>query len=121
MKNLVIKINSLFFKTLPSVQSLLLNFSIGLKRLSPINWKRLNKNYLLALISNHIIYYPTPITLTYAWSFGALAGICLVIQMLSGIFLAMHYTPNIDLAFSSVEYIMRDVNNGWFIRYVHVY
>lgn len=118
MKNLVIKINSLFFKTLPSVQ-LLLNLSIGLKRLLPVNWKRLNKNYLLALISNHIIYYPTPITLTYAWSFGALAGICLVIQMLSGIFLAMHYTPNIDLAFSSVEYIMRDVNNGWFIRYVH--
>nr|YP_010233599.1 cytochrome b [Pleurosigma inscriptura]QSZ78216.1 cytochrome b [Pleurosigma inscriptura] len=85
----------------------------------PVNWPRLNKNYLLALISNHIIYYPTPITLTYAWSFGALAGICLVVQMLSGIFLAMHYTPNIDLAFSSVEYIMRDVNNGWFIRYVH--
>jgi ubiquinol-cytochrome c reductase cytochrome b subunit len=84
-----------------------------------VNWKRLNKNYLLAFISNHIIYYPTPIALTYAWSFGALAGICLVIQMISGIFLAMHYTPNIDLAFSSVEYIMRDVNNGWFIRYVH--
>jgi len=119
MKNLIIKINSIFFKTLPSAQPLLLNFSIGLKRLSPINWKRLNKNYLLALISNHIIYYPTPITLTYAWSFGALAGICLIIQMLSGIFLAMHYTPNIDLAFSSVEYIMRDVNNGWFIRYTH--
>nr|QYJ09273.1 apocytochrome b [Pleurosigma sp. mgcode 4] len=119
MKNLIIKINSLFFKTLPSVQSPLLNLSIGLKRLSPVNWKRLNKNYLLALISNHIIYYPTPITLTYAWSFGALAGICLVVQMLSGIFLAMHYTPHIDLAFSSVEHIMRDVNNGWFIRYVH--
>ncbi len=119
MKNLIIKINSLFLKTLPSVQLSLLNFSIGLKRLSPVNWPRLNKNYILALISNHIIYYPTPITLTYAWSFGALAGICLVVQMLSGIFLAMHYTPNVDLAFSSVEYIMRDVNNGWFIRYVH--
>jgi ubiquinol-cytochrome c reductase cytochrome b subunit len=119
MTNLIIKINNLFFKTLLSVQSLLLNVIVSLKRLSPVNWKRLNKNYLLAFISNHIIYYPTPIALTYAWSFGALAGICLVIQMISGIFLAMHYTPNIDLAFSSVEYIMRDVNNGWFIRYVH--
>jgi quinol-cytochrome oxidoreductase complex cytochrome b subunit len=120
MKNLIIKINSLlFFKTLPSVQLILLNFSVSLKRLSPVNWSRLNKNYLLAIVSNHIIYYPTPITLTYAWSFGALAGICLVVQMLSGIFLAMHYTPNVDLAFSSVEHIMRDVNNGWFIRYVH--
>jgi quinol-cytochrome oxidoreductase complex cytochrome b subunit len=48
-------------------------------------------------------------------SFGALAGICLVIQMISGIFLAMHYTPHIDLAFSSVEHIMRDVKNGWLI------
>ena len=119
MKNLIIRINSLFFKTLPSVQLTLLNVSTNLKRLLPVNWPRLNKNYILALVSNHIIYYPTPITLTYAWSFGALAGICLVVQMLSGIFLAMHYTPNVDLAFSSVEYIMRDVNNGWFIRYVH--
>jgi len=50
--------------------------------------------------------------LSYAWSFGSSAGICLIIQILSGIFLAMHYTPHIDLAFSSVEHIMRDVNNG---------
>jgi ubiquinol-cytochrome c reductase cytochrome b subunit len=50
------------------------------------------------LVDSHIIHYPTPISLTYAWSFGALAGICLVIQMISGIFLAMHYTPHIDLA-----------------------
>ena len=112
MKNLIIKINSLFLKTLPSVQTVLLNFIVSLKGLSRVNWSRLNKNYLLALVSNHIIYYPTPITLTYAWSFGALAGICLVVQMLSGIFLAMHYTPHIDLAFLSVEHIMRDVNYG---------
>jgi ubiquinol-cytochrome c reductase cytochrome b subunit len=89
------------------------------KSFSIKNWKRWNKNYLVAFISNHIVYYPTPISLSYAWSFGSLAGLCLVIQMLSGIFLAMHYTPHIDLAFSSVEYIMRDVENGWFIRYVH--
>ena len=77
------------------------------------------KNYFLAFIDNHLIHYPTPINLTYAWSFGSSAGMCLVIQILSGIFLAMHYTPQIDLAFSSVEHIMRDVNHGWFIRYVH--
>lgn len=85
----------------------------------PLNLTRVNKNYLVGLIDSHIIHYPSPITLTYAWSFGSLAGICLVIQMLSGIFLAMHYTPHIDLAFNSVEYIMRDINNGWLIRYIH--
>jgi ubiquinol-cytochrome c reductase cytochrome b subunit len=90
-----------------------------IKQLWPLNSLRVNKNYLFALIASHVIHYPSPITLTYAWSFGSLAGICLVIQMVSGIFLAMHYTPNIDLAFSSVEYIMRDVKNGWLIRYIH--
>lgn len=74
---------------------------------------RWNNNYVLSFVDNHIIHYPTPINLTYAWSFGSSAGICLVIQILSGVFLAMHYTPHIDLAFSSVEHIMRDVNNGW--------
>lgn len=53
------------------------------------------------------------------WSFGSTAGLCLVIQIITGIFLAMHYTPHIDLAFSSVEHIMSDVNNGWIIRYLH--
>ena len=80
---------------------------------------RWNKNYLTAFLDNHLIHYPTPINLTYAWSFGSSAGICLIIQILSGIFLAMHYTPHIDLAFSSVEHIMRSVNNGWLIRYIH--
>jgi quinol-cytochrome oxidoreductase complex cytochrome b subunit len=95
------------------------NIGVSLKRLSPLNMKRLNNNYLFAFVANHLIYYPTPISLTYAWSFGFLAGMCLLTQMISGIFLAMHYTPHIDLAFSSVEYIMRDVPNGWFLRYVH--
>jgi ubiquinol-cytochrome c reductase cytochrome b subunit len=80
---------------------------------------RWNKDYLLAFIDSHIIDYPTPINLNYAWSFGSTAGLCLVIQIVTGIFLAMHYTPHIDLAFSSVEHIMRDVNNGWLIRYLH--
>ena len=91
----------------------------SVKRLSPLNLKRSNKNYLFAFVANHLIYYPTPISLTYAWSFGFLAGMCLLTQMISGIFLAMHYTPHVDLAFSSVEYIMRDVPNGWLLRYIH--
>jgi len=84
--------------------------------LKTIRW---NRNYLMSFLDNHLIHYPAPINLSYAWSFGSMAGICLVIQILSGIFLAMHYSPNIDLAFSSVEHIMRDVNNGWLIRYIH--
>jgi ubiquinol-cytochrome c reductase cytochrome b subunit len=80
---------------------------------------RWNKDYILSVVDGHIIDYPAPINLSYAWSFGALAGICLGIQIVTGIFLAMHYTPHIDLAFSSVEHIMRDVNSGWLIRYMH--
>lgn len=80
---------------------------------------RWNKKSLLAVVNNHLIDYPTPINLNYFYGFGSLAGIMLVIQILTGIFLAMHYTPHIDLAFNSVEHIMRDVNNGWLIRYTH--
>ena len=90
-----------------------------LKKFKIINFPRITKSYFLAFIANHLIYYPTPVSLTYAWSFGSLAGMCLVVQMVSGIFLSMHYSPNIELAFSSIEYIMRDVPNGWLIRYVH--
>ena len=64
------------------------------------------------IINNHLINYPTPINLNYFWGFGSLAGFCLVIQIITGICLAMHYTPHIELAFSSIEHIMRDVNNG---------
>mmetsp|Transcript_37413 Transcript_37413/g.47708 ORF Transcript_37413/g.47708 Transcript_37413/m.47708 type:complete len:387 (-) Transcript_37413:1306-2466(-) len=80
---------------------------------------RWNKHPLVAFISSHIIEYPTPLNLNYMWSFGSAAGICLVIQIITGIFLTMHYTPHIDLAFQSIEHIMRDVNNGWLIRYLH--
>ena len=63
--------------------------------------------------------YPTPKNLNYWWNFGSLAGIVLVIMLLTGIILAMHYTPHVDYAFQSVERIMRDVNHGWLIRYIH--
>jgi len=68
---------------------------------------------------NHGISYPCPATFTYAYSFGFLALTFLVVQVLSGIFLAMHYAPEVNLAFASVEHIMRDVNNGWVLRYMH--
>ena len=73
----------------------------------------------LAIVNNHIIDYPTPINLNNFYNFGAMAGICLGIQILTGIFLAMHYTAHVDYAFISVEHIMRDVNYGWLLRYMH--
>lgn len=64
--------------------------------------------------------YPTPKNLNYLWNFGSLAGLALVVMIITGIILAMHYTPHVDHAFQSVERIMRDVNQGWLIRYIHV-
>jgi ubiquinol-cytochrome c reductase cytochrome b subunit len=63
--------------------------------------------------------YQAPKNLSYWWNFGSLAGLCLVVQIITGIVLVMHYTPHVDLAFASVEHIMRDVNYGWLIRYMH--
>ena len=63
--------------------------------------------------------YPTPRNLSYWWNFGSLAGVVLMVQIATGVALAMHYTPHIDHAFASVERIMRDVNYGWLLRYVH--
>jgi len=81
--------------------------------------RRWNTNKILSFIDSHIINYPTPINLNYLWSFGSAAGLCLVIQILTGILLAMHYAPAADIAFNSVEHIMRDVSGGWFLRYLH--
>ena len=63
--------------------------------------------------------YPVPRNLSYFWNFGVLAGFCLVIQIVTGVILAMHYAPNALVAFNSVEHIMRDVNWGWLLRYAH--
>lgn len=118
MRNLIyFLINSqpvffMFFKTI-------LTNVYNLKKIFPLNFPRINTNYLFAFLDSHVVHYPTPITLTYAWSFGSLAGFCLIIQLISGIFLAMHYAPNIEIAFNSVEYIVRDVPNGWLVRYIH--
>nr|AIB08134.1 apocytochrome b [Pyropia kanakaensis] len=80
---------------------------------------RLIKKPLFNIVNNHLIDYPTPINIHYAWNFGFLSAMCLIIQIVTGIFLAMHYTPHVDLAFISVEHIMRDVNFGWLLRYIH--
>uniref|UniRef100_UPI0031F3FAF1 cytochrome b n=1 Tax=Zygnema cf. cylindricum TaxID=3142258 RepID=UPI0031F3FAF1 len=77
------------------------------------------KQPILSTLNDHLIDYPTPSNLSYWWNFGSLAGICLIIQILTGVFLAMHYTPHVDLAFLSVEHIMRDVTGGWLLRYMH--
>jgi ubiquinol-cytochrome c reductase cytochrome b subunit len=71
------------------------------------------RNPLLSLINEYLIDSPAPINLSYFWGFGSLLGLNLVILIVSGVTLAMHYTGNTLLAFQSVEHIMRDVNNGW--------
>ena len=78
-------------------------------------------DYRLPIFSwlNHFKIYKTPSNLNYMWSMGSIAGIALVIQIITGIVLAMHYTPHVDHAFESVEKIMRNVNYGWLIRYMH--
>jgi ubiquinol-cytochrome c reductase cytochrome b/c1 subunit len=74
---------------------------------------------VFAFLDHQLIDYPTPRNLNYWWNMGSLAGIMLMVQIVTGVILAMHYTPHADLAFSSVEHIMRDVNWGWMVRYLH--
>lgn len=68
---------------------------------------------------NHFFFYPTPSNLTYNWSYGSLVGLFFAMQIVSGIFLAMHYTPHVDWAFASVEHLMTDVHGGYVYRYFH--
>jgi group I intron endonuclease len=76
-------------------------------------------NVLLRLVNSYVVDSPVPSNLSYLWNFGSLLALCLGIQIVTGVTLAMHYVPNINEAFNSVEHIMRDVNNGWLIRYLH--
>ena len=79
----------------------------------------LMKQPMFSVVNDHVVDYPSPININYLWGFGSLAAIFLGVQILTGIFLAMHYTPHVDLAFLSVEHIMRDVEGGWWLRYAH--
>jgi quinol-cytochrome oxidoreductase complex cytochrome b subunit len=74
----------------------------------------------VAMLQHELYDYPTPRNLSYWWNFGSLSGIMLVVMIVTGIFLAMQYTPHADLAFDSVERIMRDVDWGWMLRYAHM-
>ena len=74
---------------------------------------------IVRLAYDSFVDYPTPKNLNYWWTFGGILTVILVVQILTGIVLAMHYVPHVDHAFASVERIMRDVNYGWLLRYVH--
>uniref|UniRef100_UPI0022FD4F43 cytochrome b n=1 Tax=Cladonia pyxidata TaxID=174067 RepID=UPI0022FD4F43 len=74
---------------------------------------------LLKLVNSYLIDSSQPSNLSFLWNFGSLLAFCLIIQIITGVTLAMHYNSNVLEAFDSVEHIMRDVNNGWLIRYLH--
>ncbi|BDM77097.1 cytochrome b (mitochondrion) [Purpureocillium lilacinum] len=81
---------------------------------------RLLKSHpFLKLVNSYLIDASQPTNISYMWNFGSLLAVCLGIQIITGVTLAMHYNPSIAEAFNSVEHIMRDVNNGWLIRYLH--
>jgi len=81
--------------------------------------KHLKNNPLFKIINNSLVDLPTPINISYWWNFGSLLGLCLIIQVLTGLFLAIHYTADIQLAFNRVNHICRDVNYGWLLRILH--
>ncbi|MGZ8325195.1 MAG: cytochrome c1 [Rhodoplanes sp.] len=74
---------------------------------------------IVSLMYDSFVAYPTPRNLNFLWTFGAILSFFLIIQIVTGVILVMHYTPNVDMAFDSVEHIMRDVNYGWLLRYAH--
>jgi ubiquinol-cytochrome c reductase cytochrome b subunit len=74
---------------------------------------------LIRFTSEHVLQFPTPKNLNYFWTFGFILTMCLVTQIITGIILAMHYAPTTLNAFDSIEHIMRNVNYGWLIRYMH--
>lgn len=76
-------------------------------------------NEFLTIVNSYIIDSPEPSNISYWWNLGSLLAVCLVIQLATGIFLSMHYSSNLDLAFSSIFHIMNDVHYGWLIRYAH--
>jgi ubiquinol-cytochrome c reductase cytochrome b subunit len=79
----------------------------------------LKSHPLIKLVNAYVVDHSQPTNINYLWNFGSLLGLCLVIQIVTGITLAMHYSPNVLEAFNSIEHIMRDVNNGWLLRYLH--
>src|SRR5579875_2012294 len=74
---------------------------------------------LVRMAYDSVYDYPTPKNLNYWWTFGGILAFCLGVQIVTGVVLAMHYVPNSAMAFNSVQFIMRDVNYGWMLRYIH--
>ncbi len=74
---------------------------------------------IMDIVQGQALDFPTPKNLNYWWTFGGILSVMLVVQIVTGVVLVMHYTPHVDYAFASVEHIMRDVNGGWMIRYLH--
>jgi ubiquinol-cytochrome c reductase cytochrome b subunit len=83
------------------------------------NMRILKSHPLLKLVNSYLIDASQPSNISYLWNFGSLLLVCLAIQIITGVTLAMHYSPNVLEAFNSIEHIMRDVNNGWLVRYLH--
>nr|QYF07858.1 cytochrome b [Stigmatomma silvestrii] len=80
----------------------------------------MNKNYLINFMKNSLLNLPTPINISYWWNFGSLLGLFLMIQIISGLFLSMHYCPNTFMAFSSMIHIIQNINNGWLMHNIHM-
>jgi len=81
--------------------------------------KLMKRHPVLSIVNDFVIDSPLPANITYLWNTGSLLGLILVIQIITGVTLAMHYIPSTLYAFASVEHIMRDVNYGWLLRYLH--
>nr|YP_009995934.1 cytochrome b [Chrysolina aeruginosa]QNQ64885.1 cytochrome b [Chrysolina aeruginosa]QUB07135.1 cytochrome b [Chrysochus chinensis] len=77
------------------------------------------KSPITLIINKSLIDLPSPSNISYLWNFGSLLGMCLIIQITSGIFLAMHYCPNVNMAFESISHICRNINYGWIMRTLH--
>lgn len=84
-----------------------------------LTMRLLKTHPILGLVNSYMVDSPQPSNISYMWNFGSLLGMVLGIQIITGVTLAMHYTPSVDLAFVSVEHIIRDVNYGWLLRYLH--
>jgi len=76
-------------------------------------------NPILKIVNSSLVDLPSPINISFWWNFGSLLGLCLIIQILTGLFLAIHYSRDVKISFESVVYIIRDVNYGWLLRTIH--
>jgi len=81
--------------------------------------KLIKNNLIIKIIKATLTYLPTPTNISSIWNFGRLLGLCLISQILTGLFLAIHYCPNVDFAFNRIAHICRDVNYGWLLRSLH--